>query len=69
MGVNWILPGLYVTECQACVNMVMNLRVSYKAGNFLISLETINFSRSTSFHRIRNLMTGLWMIQEMHTKF
>jgi hypothetical protein len=37
------------------VNTVMNLRVAYKAGNFLTSLATISFSRRPQLHGISAL--------------
>jgi hypothetical protein len=37
---------------RALVNAVMNLRVPYNAGNFLISLEPISFSRRALLHGV-----------------
>jgi hypothetical protein len=34
----------------ALVNMLMNLRVPYNAGNFLTSLGPVSFSRKTLLH-------------------
>jgi len=42
-GVDWIDLAQDSEEWLATVNTAINLRVPYKAGNFLISRETRNF--------------------------
>jgi hypothetical protein len=41
-------------ELRAIVILLMNLRVSYNAGNFVIRLETVRFSRRTLLHGVTN---------------
>jgi hypothetical protein len=46
-GVDWIHLDQEGVHWWAVVNTVMNLWVPWKAGNFLTSWVTVNFSRST----------------------
>jgi len=40
-------------QWQVPVNIVMNIQVTKKAGNFLISQATISFSRRSLLHAVR----------------
>jgi hypothetical protein len=46
-GVDWIHLVQDKDQWWALVNIVINLRVPYKAGNFLTSWVTLNLSRRT----------------------
>jgi hypothetical protein len=51
-GMNWIELDPNRDRWRAPVNVVMNLRVTYNAGNFLTSLEPVSFSRRTLLHGV-----------------
>jgi hypothetical protein len=51
-GVNWIHVTQNRDQCRSLVNTVLNLLVSYKAGNFLTSRMTISPSRRTLLHGV-----------------
>jgi len=48
--VAWVHLAQSSNQGEALVNMVMNLQVPYKAGNFLTSSVNISLSRRTLFH-------------------
>jgi hypothetical protein len=50
--VDWIHLAQDKIQWQTSVNMVMNLQVPQKAGNFLNSWATISFSRGTSPYEV-----------------
>jgi hypothetical protein len=54
-GVDWIELALDRDSWQTLVNAVMNLRVTYNAGNFLTSCKPVRFSRRTLLHVVIEL--------------
>jgi hypothetical protein len=44
-GLDWILLIQDRVQQRAVVSTVMNLRLQYKAGRFLVSCVTVSFSR------------------------
>jgi hypothetical protein len=57
-GVDWIHLAQNREWWQALVNIVMNLQVPYKVGNFLTE-RTISFSRRTLLHGVSQLVQML----------
>jgi hypothetical protein len=55
-GINWINLAQDRQQWQDLLNTVMNIRINTILGNFMNSLTTGGFSRSTPVHRVRNLM-------------
>jgi hypothetical protein len=55
--VDWMHLAYDRDQWRAGVNTVMNLWVSYKAGNFLASRVTIGFSRKTVLHGVSYLVS------------
>jgi hypothetical protein len=51
-GVNWIHVSQDRDRWRALLDTVMNLRVPYKAGNFLTSATTVSFSGRTLLHGV-----------------
>ena len=49
-GMDWIDLAQDKDRWRALVNVVMNLRVPYSAGNFLTSREPVSFSRRALHH-------------------
>jgi hypothetical protein len=45
--VDWIYLAHVRDKWRALVNMIMNLRFPYNAGNFVTSWRTVSFSRKT----------------------
>jgi hypothetical protein len=54
-GVDWIQLARDKDRWRALVNTMMNLRLPYKAGNFLSSWATIRLSRRTLLHGVGSL--------------
>jgi hypothetical protein len=53
--VDWIHLAQDKDQWLDLVNTVMNLRVLYKAGNFLTSWVTVSLSRSTLLHGVKSV--------------
>jgi hypothetical protein len=52
--INWIQVIQDRVQWWAPINMIINICVSYKAGNFLTRRATISLSRRTLFHGVGN---------------
>jgi hypothetical protein len=46
---------------RALVNAVMNLRVTYNAGNFLTSCKPVSFSRRTLLHGVSKKVSATFL--------
>jgi hypothetical protein len=55
-GMDWLELAQNRDRWQAAVNVVMNLRVPKKAGNFLTSCKPVSFSRRPLFHGVSKVM-------------
>jgi len=51
-GVDWVHLAQDRDQWRSLVNTVMNLQVTYKAGNFLTIWVAVIFSRRTLLHRV-----------------
>jgi hypothetical protein len=51
-GMDWIELDQDRDKWKSLVNSVMNLRVSYNAGNFLTGFKPVSFSRRTLLHGV-----------------
>jgi hypothetical protein len=51
-GVEWMHLAQNRDQWRALVNTEMNLRVPWKAGNFLTRIATVSFSRRTLLHGV-----------------
>jgi hypothetical protein len=58
-GVDWIHLVQDRAQWQALVDIIMNLQVQYKSGNFLTSGMTISFSGGALLHVISQLFCNL----------
>jgi hypothetical protein len=51
-GIDWIELAQDRDRWLALVNTVLNVRVPYNAGNFLINCKPVSFSRGTLLHGV-----------------
>ena len=62
-GIDWIYLTQDRNRCPALMNMVMNLRVLYNAGNFWSTVEPVSFSGETLLRGLSRSVSVIEFLQ------